>query len=118
MAHWAVRGAGCPTSTDPSGQRGAGGLHPHVVAVGDCCLCSNVKLEHCHLLEQEKVPHCEILKAYNPFSLSKRRLRRDLISVSNRHHGDGTWDRGLFNPAEAEQELPAGKQSQTNSNEK
>ncbi|PKU32110.1 r3h and coiled-coil domain-containing protein 1- hypothetical protein [Limosa lapponica baueri] len=30
----------------------------------------------------EKVPRCEILNVHNPFSLSRRRLRRDLISLS------------------------------------
>lgn len=53
-----------------------------------------------HLLGLEKVPRCEILMAHNPFSLSSRRLRRDLISMSKCHHGEGTRDRGLSNPAE------------------
>lgn len=45
-----------------------------------------------HLLGLEKVPRCEILNTHNPLSLSRRRLRRDLISVSKCHHGEGTRD--------------------------
>ena len=45
-----------------------------------------------HLLGLEKVPRCEILNTHNPFSLSKRRLRRDLISMSKCHHKEGTGD--------------------------
>lgn len=60
--------------------------------VGKCC-------SH-HLLGLEKVARCEILNVHNPFSLSGRRLRRDLISVSKCHHGEGSRDQGLFNPVE------------------
>lgn len=45
-----------------------------------------------HLLGLEKAPRCEILNVHNPFSLSRRRLRRGLISVSKCHHGEGTRD--------------------------
>jgi len=45
-----------------------------------------------HLSGLEKVPHCEILSTHNPFSLSRRRLRRDLISVSKCRHGEGSRD--------------------------
>lgn len=96
-----------PTSTDAVRRRGAGGgCAPMLWVTAARVLKGRLKdgrgkkRYSRHLLGLEKVPRCEILMAHNPFSLSSRRLRRDLISMSKCHHGEGTGDRGLSNPVE------------------